>query len=191
MLLETLTKTIFQLETLVPVGLIVVVAIFAIIVSKAREKNKDAELNKEKMPYLLKKSIVSKAEFEFSKELAKYVSRDCTILTKVSLHDIFEVDRKQIESKDYLKYFNKYSSKHVDFLVCERITFKPLYGVELDDSSHDSFKALQRDEFVNRLYSHVGLKLIRIQCKSKYTEKDFEEIIRFSEIMQQSNNTSL
>jgi len=191
MILDALIKTLFKPETLVPVGLIIIVAVFAVIVSKSKEKSKNTETAKEKMPYLLKQSILSNAEFEFSKELAKYVSRDSMILTKVSLHDVFAVDKSQIESKDYLKYFNKYSSKHVDFLVCDRITFKPLYGVELDDSSHNSFKAMARDEFVNKLYSHVGLKLIRIKCKKNYLEADFKELIDFNNTLAEDKQTSL
>lgn len=191
MILEAILKTILQLETLVPIGLIVVITVFAIVVSKQRAKKSLNNKNQEKMPYLLKKSVLSKAEFEFSKELAKYVRTGSMILTKVSLHDIFEVDRKQIESNEYLKYFNKYASKHVDFLICDRVTFKPMYGVELDDSSHDSFKAMKRDEFVNKLYSHVGLKLIRIKCKSNYTEGAFAEIIEFNNTIEQTNDNAL
>lgn len=191
MMLDTLLKTLLNPSTLIPIAAILVVAVIAIILSKQREKNKGTKEPKEKMPYLLKESVLSKAEFEFSKELAKYVARDCMILTKVSLHDIFEVDRNQIDNKEYLKYFNKYSSKHVDFLICDRITFKPLYGVELDDSSHNSAKTMQRDEFVNKLYSHVGLKLVRIKYRTKYSQDDFSEIIKIRDAMNGAGQSSL
>ena len=167
-------------SSIILIVVLVVVLVVALIIRESRINAKTPKKQTEKMPYLLKESVLTNAEFEFSKELAKYVLKNCMILTKVSLHDVFDVDKKQIENKEYLKYFNKYSSKHVDFLICDRITFKPLYGVELDDSSHNALKAIEKDEFINKLYSHVGLKLVRIKWKKAYTQNDFIEIIEIN-----------
>lgn len=168
---------------------IVVFAIVAIVGALIYDKKKKSgganpqpkeqqvkEAPQEKMPYLLKKSVLTDAELRFSAELVKYVSPNSIILTKVSLHDVFEVD-KVSAGKDYLAFFNRFSSKHVDFLVCDRTTFAPQYGVELDDSTNTTNqRTQQRDVFLEKLYNHVGLKLVRIPAKHHYSERDFPNL---------------
>ena len=34
-----------------------------------------------------------------------------------------------------MTYWNKINRKHVDFLICDDETLKPLVGIELDDST--------------------------------------------------------
>lgn len=50
------------------------------------------------------------------------------------MKDIFFVTEK--DRSKHQTYFNKISKKHVDFLICSAQSKKPLWGNELDDTSH-------------------------------------------------------
>ena len=71
-----------------------------------------------------------------------------------------------------MKYFGKIAQKHVDFLLCDPSTMKPLCGIELDDISHTSKKSYERDLFVEKVYKDANFELIRLS--SKYTYKEIE-----------------
>ena len=61
-----------------------------------------------------------------------------------------------------MSYFRRISQKHIDFLICEKESLKPVLGIELDDRSHQREDRQKRDEFVNALYENIGLKMLRI-----------------------------
>ncbi|GHV18363.1 hypothetical protein FACS18949_13360 [Clostridia bacterium] len=47
---------------------------------------------------------------------------------------------------------------------------KPIVGIELDDSNHNTEKAIQRDIFVEKVYKDANLPLIQIKTQRNYTE---------------------
>lgn len=69
-----------------------------------------------------------------------------------------------------MKYFGKIAQKHVDFLLCEPNTMKPLCGIELDDISHTNKKTSERDLFIEKVYKDANLELIRLSSKYTYQE---------------------
>lgn len=56
---------------------------------------------------------------------------------------------------------NVFAQKYVDFLVCERRTFKPLYVIELDGRSHGSAKAKARDADRDSMLASAGIPVKR------------------------------
>ena len=58
--------------------------------------------------------------------------------------------------------FQKISQKHVDFLVCRPGDWVPMLGIEIDDASHNRKDRRERDAFVNNLFAHVGIPLLRV-----------------------------
>lgn len=91
---------------------------------------------------------------------------DLIICPKVRLEDFINV--RNIREKQ--SYRGRIKSRHVDFLICDR-EMKPLCGIELDDSSHNSWKAQKTDKFKNELYNAIGLKLYRVQTGSNFEAK--------------------
>ncbi len=116
--------------------------------------------------YKLREAVLTKAELRFYKAFKAYKNDSNPIFCKVRLADIFT---PIANGKNYMPAFNKISAKHVDFIVCDRETAKPLYAIELDDKSHLSAKVMERDKFVNSVFSQTSLKLIRVQVKKEYT----------------------
>jgi hypothetical protein len=83
-----------------------------------------------------------------------------TIFAKVSLKDIFFVSRPDKN----MSYYNKIDRKHVDFLLYDLESNKPVLGIELDDKSHSRSDRKERDIFVNQIFEAAGLPLARVKA---------------------------
>lgn len=122
--------------------------------------------DKEIYPYALRDDFLSPAELSFYRVLATVVDPEIRICTKVALGDLFYAKIK--DSSEWRRYTNKIDRKHVDFLLCDGQTMRPLAGIELDDSSHRREDRQARDHFVNRVFAAATLPLIRIPVRRGY-----------------------
>ena len=86
------------------------------------------------LPYHLKPDFLSPAELSLYHVLRSVVGGQATVLAKVRLGDLFYP--KTGDRSENAQYRNKIDRKHVDFLLCEPQTMRPLTGIELDDASH-------------------------------------------------------
>lgn len=85
-------------------------------------------------PYELRNNFLSAAELSFYEVLRGVVGSRAVVCPKVGLADVFWV---HLEDKSKFRiYTNKIDRKHVDFLLCEVASMRPLVGIELDDRSH-------------------------------------------------------
>ena len=96
------------------------------------------------------------------------------VFAKVRLLDIFYLDEK---NKNYQTIFNKISRKHVDYLICDTITAKPIVAIELDDSSHLKEHRIERDIFVNGIFDTAGLSLVRVPINERYNVEYLHSLI--------------
>lgn len=122
----------------------------------------------EALPYRLRDDFLSPAELSFYKVLGSVVGSSQAILPKVRLADIFFVARPN----ENLSFLNRIAQRHVDFLLCNPITMRPLAGIELDDSSHDRAGRKQRDEFVEQVFITAGLPLLRMPVQREYNSQE-------------------
>lgn len=118
----------------------------------------------ESFPYRVRDDFVSAAELSFYHTLAQIVSGRAKVCPKVNLSDIFFVSQPH-ENRSAR---GQISQKHVDFLVCDPRTMKPLFGVELDDASHTRPDRQARDEFVEKVFDAAGLPLLRVPVQRAY-----------------------
>ena len=70
--------------------------------------------------------------------------------------------------------FNRIAQKRIDFLICDGLTVKPLFGIELDDKSHNSKARKDRDVFVEKTFEVAGLPLLRFPVKNAYVTTEIE-----------------
>ena len=122
------------------------------------------------LPYHLLDTILSKNELAFYTVLKQVVGRKGVVCPKVGMKDLFYVDEDT--GKDYMRYFGKISRKHVDFLICDSFTLRPICGVELAERGRQKSKQADRDAFVKKIYDDANLKLVRIYNKPEYTKKE-------------------
>jgi hypothetical protein len=139
-------------------------AILGLLGIKLARSQPSEEATDERLPFALRDDFLSAAEYSFLRVLAHALSGRAAICPKVNLADIFFVAR----SPQRQRYHSMIDRKHVDFLLCDLTTMRPLCGIELDDSSHQREDRQRRDEFVNRVFAAAGLPLVRITARSGY-----------------------
>jgi hypothetical protein len=120
------------------------------------------------LPYRLRDDFLSPAEFSFYKVLSSILGGRWTIQSKVRLADIFFVARPN----ENIAFFNRIAQKHLDFLVCDSASMKPVFGIELDDSSHKRNIRQARDEFVENVCKTAGLPLLRVPVRREYNSRE-------------------
>lgn len=138
-----------------------------------KSKNKSQINDKEEFPYALRDDFLSSAEYSFYKVMRQALDKEIIICPKVGLKDIFFVNSK--DKSTFMTYHNKIDRKHVDFLLCDAETMKPICGVELDDSSHQKESRITRDEFVDKLFKVSKLQLLRFKNKKSYSLSEIKD----------------
>ena len=128
----------------------------------------------EVLPYFVRDDFLSAAEASFYHVLQNTLQGRQLIFAKVSLGDLFYVSHPE----ESMAYYNKINRKHVDFLLCDPKTLKPTVGIELDDSSHNQSKRIERDEFVDALFETAGLPLVRVPVRQAYYGQELVELIK-------------
>ena len=114
------------------------------------------------LPYALQRALLSRSERAFYYTLKKATNDQWIICPQVRLGDVF------FDPNHDFQWIAKIVSKHVDFLLCEPESFRPVLGIELDDRSHRRPERIKRDEFVNQVFAVARLPLIRMPVQINY-----------------------
>ncbi|WP_051303381.1 DUF2726 domain-containing protein [Psychromonas aquimarina] len=120
--------------------------------------------------YISCENLLTNAEQNFYNQLKRHIPAQFNINQKVRLADITKPTNNNI------KLLHKVQAKHVDFVITEQKSSKILCAIELDDSSHLSTSAFQRDNEKNIALNSAKIPLIRIRNTRKYTEGTFRLI---------------
>ena len=115
------------------------------------------------LPYAIRDDFLTNAEGSFYRVLKVAAGEELMICPKVRLADIFASNHAE-----YYHWFNKIAKKHVDFLLCNTTTLRPVLGVELDDASHLRRDRVERDRFVEQVFKGTGLPLLRVPVRRSY-----------------------
>ncbi len=114
--------------------------------------------------YRLRDDFLSPAELSFFRVLQLAAGSSFVVLAKVGLGDLFYVTRPNENQAAR----SRISQKHVDFVLCDPATLKPLLALELDDASHRKPDAIERDRFKDAVFAAAGLPLLRIPAARAY-----------------------
>ena len=89
------------------------------------------------------------------------------------------IENGMIRMPDAEKKFhqNQIQCKHVDFLLCEPDSLKPLLVIELDDGSHRKYDRQTSDEFKDKTFKNVGLPVKRVMIQTNYSAPQLREQI--------------
>jgi hypothetical protein len=127
-------------------------------------------------PYHLRDDFLSVAEHSFFMVLRSMLGESALVHTKVNLGDLFYV--KSSDPSEYRIYTNKIDRKHVDFLVCDPRTVRPIVGIELDDKSHRRQDRQERDELVENVFRAANLPLVRVPAKNSYSVQELAGLLK-------------
>lgn len=121
--------------------------------------------------------LLTKAERSFYGALVQAVGNDALVFAKVRIADVL-LPISGMNRTNWQRAFNKVSSKHFDFVLCNKDDCSFILGVELDDASHKTKKTQQRDEFVNRACASAGFTLLRIKAARSYVLADLRQLFK-------------
>ena len=124
----------------------------------------------------LRQHFLSPAELNFHRVLTGVVGDRLMICPKVSLGDLFYV--KTSDRSARTTWRNQIDRKHVDFLLCDPQTVRPLLGIELDDRSHRRPDRVKRDHLVDRVFAAAGLPLYRVPVLRSYNTRELAAALR-------------
>jgi len=122
--------------------------------------------------YKSKPTILTPTEQKFFRVLEKLKSPTTAIGVQVRVADIIT----PIDTQDRPS-FTRIMSKHIDFVLFNRETFKIIAAIELNDSSHQREKRQERDQFLARSFEDAGVPLIWIPAQSNYDKDQLQQEI--------------
>jgi hypothetical protein len=128
-----------------------------------------------KWPYLKKEYLLTQAEKNFYFILSEILGNDYLIFSKVRMADLLYLP--SMSNSHYYHYQNKIKSKHVDFLICDKVNIKPLLVIELDDSSHKKVDRILRDTLVDKIFENAKLPILHIKNSSSYDREKLNDQI--------------
>lgn len=144
----------------------------------AKETEETEETSKEEMgslPYQ-RKMLLTSYEYKLYKLLKPLADKNnLHIMSKVRIIDFISVKRGMTKNEAY-SYICKIKQSHIDFLVCNPENLYPLAAIELDDNTHQSLKAQEKDKFKDEVFKSAGIKLYRIKNINDDLEKIINEI---------------
>lgn len=133
---------------------------------------KDEKSSEIEYPYHQVDEFITSAELNFFFNLKSVVGDSAQIFSKVKLSDLFYA-----KAGDFGKnrsYNNRIDRKHVDFLLCDPKTLKPILGIELDDKSHQRADRQERDDFVNHVFQAAKLPLMHVSVQRSYSQSELK-----------------
>jgi len=129
----------------------------------------------DRLPYRLREQFMSTPELALFNTLQMLVGRRYVICPKVGLNDIFYI----VRPNENVHFFNKIFRKHVDFMLCEPVTFKPTIGVELVKPVSKN-ETRETDQFMEDLFLSAGLPLVHVPSSDRYVERDVAELFQLA-----------
>jgi hypothetical protein len=114
--------------------------------------------------YKLTPSLLTPSEAAFYVALLLAAGQRYVVFAKVRLADLCQ----DLDRWADTVAFNQVSSKHVDFVLCDATTFRPVLAVELDDRSHLRATRRSRDALVDRIFRTMGLGVYRQWVRRSY-----------------------
>jgi len=125
--------------------------------------------NKEyKKYYRPKRYVITKNELNFYTVLLDVAKElNLMVFSQVSLYNILET-RLELDYRTKAIYFNKISSKSIDFVLVDKENCRIKLCIELDDNTHRQTKRIERDNFINDLFKELEIDLLRYPIYNTY-----------------------
>lgn len=131
------------------------------------EPNEQKDIIDYKKYYKPKTYITTKKEGIFYNVLLEVAKElNYTLFAQVPLYAILNT-RDDLDYSTQTKYFNKISSKSIDFVLVDE-KCRILLCIELDGSSHKLKHRIERDKFINKLFKDLGISLLRYPVYTTY-----------------------
>ena len=114
--------------------------------------------------YALRDDFLTPAEANFYRVLCATTGERHLVFAKVRLADLIYAPRQEGQYAAW----QRINRKHVDFVLCDPQTVRPVLAIELDDRSHQRPDRIQRDAFVDQIFAAIKLPLLHVPARHSY-----------------------
>lgn len=152
-------------------------AIFVIYLVLRPQKRGDEYPLTNYYEYDAHKNLMSIAELSFYHALNQAIGDDYLVFAKVRIADVLKPKKNLYHRSEWQTAFNRISSKHFDFVLCDPKTLSICKVVELNDSSHHKPDRIRRDNFVFTACQSAELPLLMINAARTYDLNTLREQI--------------
>lgn len=136
-------------------------------------ENFKSEVEKYKTFIQKRKYITTPSEWKFFERLTEFAYwKGVLIFTKVRVWDIIEVKNFSNGNRKF-SISSRLDRSHFDFVAVEKATMRIICAIELDDPSHLTKTAQERDEIKDFICNFVWIPLIRFN-KISPTDEEFK-----------------
>jgi len=157
--------------------ILAIIAIVIFVIFKTKIKRLSQSIGEQsEFSYRKLDVLFTPAERSFLGVLNQAIYEDTIVFGKVRVADIL-APKKGTTRSIWQKAFNKISSKHFDFVLCNKADLSVLCAIELDDRSHNQSKQKKRDAFVEGACKSANFPLIRFVAKATYTVNDIQKAL--------------
>lgn len=111
-------------------------------------------------------------ELDFFRVLEAVAREKYYVAPQVHLSVILD---QKIRGQSWEAAFRHINGKSVDYVLCDPRDFRPIYAVELDDSTHARPDRESRDREVERILAGAGIPLVRFANYENLTADDIAE----------------
>lgn len=132
-------------------------------------------IGKGAFPYVKRNRVMNSSEKAFYIILKNALEGKYIVLSKVRIEDFIKIESRFMSWIKIQSFRGKIKSRHVDFLICDYSTTKPLLAIELDGPTHLDPKRIIRDSFVDEVYREAGLSCVHLLVNSDF-KKEAEKI---------------
>jgi len=163
---------------------IILVIVFLASIYIAIKKTLSVQQTRQKKvyQYQAKEYFMTKSESEFFRMLVNVANDRYFIFPQAHLSAILD---EKIKGQNWKYAFRHINGKSVDYVLCDKITLKPTYAVELDDYTHEYADRQERDKEVERMLQGAGIPLVRFSDYKMLAEDEISR--RFLEAHKEIN----
>lgn len=121
--------------------------------------------------------LMTPPELRFYRQARKDLGSDLSLHPKVRVADIITVGGWQ-RTRPWFRAHAALAQKHVDFVVCDRMSESILLAIEVDDRSHARADRIKRDRLLDRAFDKAGVPLLRVAANRRWQAGEINELVR-------------
>jgi very-short-patch-repair endonuclease len=158
-----------------------IMVVVALITRFATTAEKRKVFKNNAYSYSAKALVMSSTEAAFFTKLERCVDERYYVFPQVHLSSLLD---HRIKGQDWGIAFRHINGKSVDFVLCDKITLRPTYAIELDDSTHEMPDRRKRDAEVERIFEQAQLPLVRFINKDISDNEIIQSLSRARALIQ-------
>jgi hypothetical protein len=156
------------------IWIVIVLAVVALIFYAAIKYQHQNNQQNNEYNYRKLDTLFSPAERSFLGILNQVVADNAYVFGKVRVADVIAPEKNASRKKRQI-LFNKISSKHFDYILCDKNDLSILCAIELNDKSHNSKKRKDRDKFLTAACESANFPLIQVPAQAAYNIDEIRE----------------